>query len=375
LQLKHKKCNNMTDNSNHYCVIMAGGIGARFWPMSTTNRPKQFIDILGTGKTLIQMTFERFLPVCPAENIYVVTNEIYREQVLEQLPLMKPEQVLCEPARRNTAPCIAYANHVIMQKNPNAVIVVAPSDHIILRPDVFVSNLKDAMQAAKENDWLITLGIEPSRPDTGYGYIQFLEGSVHTELDKLKKVKTFTEKPSYDIALTFLESGDFLWNAGIFIWSLGSINKAFEQYLPEVNDLFAEGMGKYSTPEEEQFIKQTYAVCRNISIDYGIMEKADNVYVMSVDFGWSDLGTWGSLYDIRAKDSASNAVVGNNVMMYDSSDCIVNMPKDKLVVLQGLNDYIVVEDDNALLICRKQDEQQIRQFVNDIKVEKGDRFV
>lgn len=375
MQLKHKKCNNMTDNSNHYCVIMAGGIGARFWPMSTTNRPKQFIDILGTGKTLIQMTFERFLPVCPAENIYVVTNEIYREQVLEQLPLMKPEQVLCEPARRNTAPCIAYANHVIMQKNPNAVIVVAPSDHIILRPDVFVSNLKDAMQAAKENDWLITLGIEPSRPDTGYGYIQFLEGSVHTELDKLKKVKTFTEKPSYDIALTFLESGDFLWNAGIFIWSLGSINKAFEQYLPEVNDLFAEGMGKYSTPEEEQFIKQTYAVCRNISIDYGIMEKADNVYVMSVDFGWSDLGTWGSLYDIRAKDSASNAVVGNNVMMYDSSDCIVNMPKDKLVVLQGLNDYIVVEDDNALLICRKQDEQQIRQFVNDIKVEKGDRFV
>lgn len=365
----------MTDNSNHYCVIMAGGIGARFWPMSKTNRPKQFIDILGTGKTLIQMTFERFLPVCPAENIYVVTNEIYREQVLEQLPLMKPEQVLCEPARRNTAPCIAYANHVIMQKNPNAVIVVAPSDHIILRPDVFVSNLKDAMQAAKENDWLITLGIEPSRPDTGYGYIQFLEGSVHTELDKLKKVKTFTEKPSYDIALTFLESGDFLWNAGIFIWSLGSINKAFEQYLPEVNDLFAEGMGKYSTPEEEQFIKQTYAVCRNISIDYGIMEKADNVYVMSVDFGWSDLGTWGSLYDIRAKDSASNAVVGNNVMIYDSSDCIVNMPKDKLVVLQGLNDYIVVEDDNALLICRKQDEQQIRQFVNDIKVEKGDRFV
>lgn len=375
MQLKHKKCNNMTDNSNHYCVIMAGGIGARFWPMSKTNRPKQFIDILGTGKTLIQMTFERFLPVCPAENIYVVTNEIYREQVLEQLPLMKPEQVLCEPARRNTAPCIAYANHVIMQKNPNAVIVVAPSDHIILRPDVFVSNLKDAMQAAKENDWLITLGIEPSRPDTGYGYIQFLEGSVHTELDKLKKVKTFTEKPSYDIALTFLESGDFLWNAGIFIWSLGSINNAFEQYLPEVNDLFAEGMGKYSTPEEEQFIKQTYAVCRNISIDYGIMEKADNVYVMSVDFGWSDLGTWGSLYDIRAKDSASNTVVGNNVMIYDSSDCIVNMPKDKLVVLQGLNDYIVVEDDNALLICRKQDEQQIRQFVNDIKVEKGDRFV
>lgn len=365
----------MTDNSNNYCVIMAGGIGARFWPMSKTNKPKQFIDILGTGKTLIQMTFDRFLPVCPAENIYVVTNEIYRDQVLEQLPLMKAEQVLCEPARRNTAPCIAYANHVIMQKNPNAVIVVAPSDHIILRPDVFVNNLRDAMRAACENDWLITLGIEPSRPDTGYGYIQFLDGNIHPELDKLKKVKTFTEKPSHEIAVSFLESGDFLWNAGIFIWSLNSINKAFKQYLPEVNDLFAEGMGKYGTSEELDFIKHTYAICRNISIDYGIMEKAENVYVMSVDFGWSDLGTWGSLYDIREKDNANNAVVGNNVMMYDSSDCIVNMPKDKLVVLQGLNDYIVVEDDNALLICRKQDEQQIRQFVNDIKVEKGDRFV
>lgn len=365
----------MTPNSNYYCVIMAGGIGARFWPMSKTSRPKQFIDILGTGKTLIQMTFNRFLPLCPPENIYIVTNEIYRHLVLEQLPAISPEQVLCEPSRRNTAPCIAYANHVIMQRNPDAVMVVAPSDHIILNEQEFVNNVAAAMKAATTNDWLITLGIEPSRPDTGYGYIQYLEDKVSPEVEQLRKVKTFTEKPSYDIAVSFLESGDFLWNAGIFIWSLQHINKAFNVYLPEVNELFREGLGKYGTAEEQEFIRQTYAVCRNISIDYGVMEKATNVYVMVVNFGWSDLGTWGSLYDIRQKDADLNAVVGNNVMLYDSKGCIVNMPKDKLVVLQGLDDYIVVEDDNALLVCRKRDEQMIRQFVNDIMVDKGERFV
>lgn len=365
----------MEQIKNRYCVIMAGGIGARFWPMSKTSRPKQFLDILGVGKTLLQMTFDRFTRLCPPENIYIVTNELYRHQVKEQLPLIAPEQILCEPARRNTAPCIAYANHVIMQRDPEAVIVVAPSDHIILQEEVFAQNVDDAMQVAEKNDWLITLGIEPSRPDTGYGYIQFLDGAVIEDVPKLKKVKTFTEKPSLSIAQSFLESGDFLWNAGIFIWSLKSINKAFDQYLSEVNELFKEGAGKYSTPEEEPFIRQTYSICRNISIDYGVMEKAENVYVMAVDFGWSDLGTWGSLYEIREKDEHQNAIVGNQVMTYDSEGCIVNMPKDKLVVLQGLKDYIVVEDDNALLICRKEDEQQIRQFVNDIKVEKGEKYV
>lgn len=365
----------MSINKNHYCVIMAGGVGARFWPMSTTNRPKQFLDILGTGRTLLQMTFDRFAPVCPPENIYIVTNELYRDQVLEQLPQIKTTQVLCEPARRNTAPCIAYANHVIMQQNPEAVIVVAPSDHIILKEEVFATNVLDAMKAAKENDWLITLGIEPSRPDTGYGYIQYLEGEVLATVPRLKKVKTFTEKPNHELAVTFLESGDFLWNAGIFIWSLQNIIKAFDRFLPEVNDLFKEGNGLYSSDQEAEFIRKTYAVCRNISIDYGVMEKADNVHVMSVDFGWSDLGTWGSLYEIRHKDHKGNAVLGNNVMTYDSSGCVINMPKDKLVVLQGLTDYIVVEEDNSLLICRKQDEQQIRQFVNDIKVEKGEKYV
>lgn len=365
----------MEQLKNRYCVIMAGGIGARFWPMSKTSRPKQFLDILGIGKTLLQMTFDRFTQLCPAENIYIVTNEIYRDQVQEQLPGIAAEQILCEPARRNTAPCIAYANHVILQRDPNAVIVVAPSDHIILKEDVFAENVNEAMMVAEQNDWLITLGIEPSRPDTGYGYIQFLEESVLPEIPKLKKVKTFTEKPSLSIAQSFLESGDFLWNAGIFIWSLKSINSAFDRHLSEVNELFKEGKGKYSTPDEKEFIRQTYSVCRNISIDYGVMEKADNVYVMSVDFGWSDLGTWGSLYEIRSKDENNNAIVGNNVMTYDTEDCIVNIPKNKLVVLQGLKDYIVVEDDNALLICKKEDEQMIRQFVNDIKVEKGERFV
>ncbi len=365
----------MEQQKNRYCVIMAGGIGARFWPMSKTSRPKQFLDILGIGKTLLQMTFNRFTRLCPAENIYIVTNEIYREQVQEQLPGIAPEQILCEPARRNTAPCIAYANHVIMERDANATIVVAPSDHIILQEDVFAENVNEAMIAAEKNDWLITLGIEPSRPDTGYGYIQFLEESVLPEMPKLKKVKTFTEKPSLSIAQSFLESGDFLWNAGIFIWSLKSINTAFDRHLSEVNELFKEGKGKYSTPDEQEFIRQTYSVCRNISIDYGVMEKADNVYVMSVDFGWSDLGTWGSLYEIRSKDEKNNAIVGNNVMTYDTEDCIINVPKNKLVVLQGLKDYIVVEDDNALLICKKEDEQMIRQFVNDIKVEKGERFV
>lgn len=365
----------MEQIKNHYCVIMAGGIGARFWPMSKTSRPKQFLDILGIGKTLLQMTFDRFTRLCPPENIYIVTNEIYRQQVQEQLPTIAAEQILCEPARRNTAPCIAYANHVIMQRDANATIVVAPSDHIILQEDVFAENVNEAMISAEKNDWLITLGIEPSRPDTGYGYIQFLDEIVLPELPKLKKVKTFTEKPSLNIAQTFLESGDFLWNAGIFIWSLKTIDKAFDLHLPEVNELFKEGKGKYSTPDEKEFIKKTYAVCRNVSIDYGVMEKAENVYVMSVDFGWSDLGTWGSLYETLAKDENQNAIVGNNVMTYDTESCIINMPKNKLVVLQGLKDYIVVEDDNALLVCRKEDEQMIRQFVNDIKVEKGERFV
>lgn len=362
-------------NQNNYCVIMAGGIGARFWPMSRQNNPKQFIDILGTGETLIQATFKRFLKVCPPENIYIVTNEVYKNQVLEQLPAIGEDQVLCEPARRNTAPCIAYANYRIMLKNPEANVIVAPSDHIILKEDIFTEVITAALKASLENDWLLTLGIQPSRPDTGYGYIQFDEKEIYEKDHRVKKVKTFTEKPQLEMAEQFLASGDFLWNSGIFIWRLKTILKAFDDYLPEVDELFKAGIEKYNTPAEDGFLRQTYTMCKSISIDYGIMEKANNVYVLSSDFGWSDLGTWGSLYDTRRKDANRNAVVGNNVMMYDSHNCLVNMPKDKLVVLQGLDDYIVVEDRGILLICRKNDEQQIRQFVNDVLIDKGEKYV
>ncbi len=360
---------------NYYCVIMAGGVGSRFWPMSKTAHPKQFMDVLGTGKTLIQLTFDRFTKILPAKNIYIVTNEMYKELVLEQLPEISENQVLCEPSRRNTAPCIAYANYKIREENEEAIIVVAPSDHIILKEDEFVHDIQTAMKAAEQNNWLITLGIRPSRPDTGYGYIQFKDEKVYPVDDRLRKVKTFTEKPSLDIARSFLASGDFLWNSGIFVWSLKSIMDAFNNHLDDVDALFKKGIGKYNTPDEKAFINETYAVCKNISIDYGVMEKADNVYVLSVDFGWSDLGTWGSLYAIREKDENQNTVVGSHVMMYDTKNSIVHVPDDKLVVLQGLDDYIVVEQDNVLLICRKEDEQQIRTFVNDVKVEKGEKYV
>lgn len=362
-------------NKNNFCVIMAGGIGSRFWPMSRTSQPKQLIDILGSGETLIQQTFKRFERVCPLENIYIVTNEIYREQIKKQIPHINDEQIVCEPARRNTAPCIAYANYKIHKINPDANIIVAPSDHIILKEDEFVEVISKALEATRENDWLVTLGITPSRPDTGYGYIQFNENTGWEKDERLKKVKTFTEKPVLEMAKSFIESGDFLWNAGIFVWSLKSIMKAFEQHLPEVDSIFKEGIPNYNTKNEEVFIKNAYTVCKNISIDYGVMEKADNVYVLISDFGWSDLGTWGSLYETRNKDVNSNTIVGKNVMTYDTKNCIVNMPKDKLVVLQGLDDYIVVEDNNILLICKKGEEQQIRQFVADVMSEKGEKYV
>lgn len=354
---------------------MAGGIGARFWPMSRTSHPKQFIDILGTGRTLIQQTFDRFRNVCPNENVYIVTNDVYKEMILEQLPEITSNQVLCEPMRRNTAPAIAYAAYKIREENPNARLVVAPSDHIILKEEIFTDVILSAINAATQNDWLLTLGITPSRPDTGYGYIQFEDSKPFDEDLRIKKVKTFTEKPNLELATTFLESGDFLWNSGIFIWSLNSILDAFKQHLPEVDSLFTQGAGKYNTDQEEAFINEIFPVCKNISIDFGVMEKAKNVHVLASDFGWSDLGTWGSLYDIREKDDFNNALVGDNVMTFDTKNCIVNMPKQKLVVLQGLDDYIVVDNDDILLVCRKTDEQNIRDIVNAVKLEKGDKFV
>ncbi|MCD4663740.1 MAG: mannose-1-phosphate guanylyltransferase, partial [Bacteroidales bacterium] len=260
-------------------------------------------------------------------------------------------------------------------KNPNANLVVAPSDHIILKEDIFTDVILSALNATSNNDWLLTLGITPSRPDTGYGYIQYSDSKPFAEDEKIKKVKTFTEKPNLELAKTFLDSGDFLWNSGIFVWSLESIVSAFKKYLPDMDTIFTQGAGKYNTPEEMEFINRAFPVCKNVSIDYGVMEKADNVYVLATDFGWSDLGTWGSLFDIRQKDKSNNTIVGNNVLTFDSKNCIINMPEEKLVVLQGLDDYIVVEDEGTLLICRKKDEQNIREIVNTVKIEKGEKYV
>ncbi len=362
------------ESKDIHCVIMAGGIGSRFWPLSRTSKPKQFIDILGTGKTLLQQTFMRMNRICPAENILIVTSQIYKDIVLEQLPEISAEQVLLEPMRRNTAPCISFANYKIKQKNPNAIVVVAPSDHLILNEDKFIETIDKATSFAAKNDALLTLGIKPSRPETGYGYIQ-----VGAPVDKLnpnlKKVKTFTEKPNLELAKVFMESGEFFWNSGIFIWSLKSIVKAFEIHLPEVDTLFKEASAHFNSAGEKKSVDQAYSECRNVSIDYGVMEKADNVYVICSEFGWSDLGTWGSLYTHLNKDNNQNAVIGKNVMLYNSSNTIINVPDNKLVIIQGLEDYIVVESNDILLVCRKRDEQEIKNFVNDVLMEKGEKYI
>lgn len=360
---------------NNYCVIMAGGIGSRFWPMSRTNHPKQFIDILGLGQTLLQLTYNRFLKLCPAENIVVVTNDIYKDLVKEQLPRLTDNQILLEPSRRNTAPCIAYACYKINAQNPEAKIVVSPADHLILKEETFVKAINSCFRKAASEDCLVTLGIKPSRPDTGYGYIQFVESSAAESDKRIKKVKTFTEKPDLEMAKFFMQSGDFLWNSGIFIWTAKSILKAFEMHMPETDILFKEGNNVYNTDKEIDFIKSVYSVCKNISIDYGVMEKASNVYVRSSIIGWSDLGTYGSLYTHITKDEKQNAVINKNALMYNSEKCIISAPKQKLLVIEGLNDYIIVDTKDVLLICKKENEQQIRQFVNDVKMTKGDKFI
>lgn len=354
---------------------MAGGVGSRFWPVSRTEYPKQFIDFFGVGKTLIQSTYERFLRICPSENIFIVTNEIYTDIIKSQLPELQDNQILAEPIMRNTAPCIAYGSMKIAELNPEANIVVAPSDHTIANLDEFVRSIEQSLIAATNNDCLITLGIKPSRPDTGYGYIQYMENTLATD-DKIFKVKTFTEKPNLELAKSFLQSGDFLWNAGIFIWSAKSINNAFKKHLPDMHDIFQLGESIYNTPDEKGFISNAYQQCTNISIDFAIMEKADNVYVLPTDFGWSDLGTWASIYDMAEKDYVGNAVIpSEQVMMFNSSNCMVNVPEDKLVILQGLHDYIVVESNNTLLVCPRAEEQTVKQMVADVKSKFGTRFI
>ena len=352
---------------NNYVVIMAGGIGSRFWPFSRTNKPKQFHDVLGTGKTLLQHTYERFKNDFLEENIYIITNQLYEGLVKEQIPSIKKDQILLEPIGRNTASCIAHACYKIGQKNENATVVTAPSDHVIFKEKLFLEKIAIGIEACQQHkeEILITLGIEPSRPDTGYGYIQYIDSKIKN----LKKVKTFTEKPQLELAKTFIESGDFLWNSGIFIWNVKSIKKAFEDYLPEIAEIFEEGKNAFYTSEEENFISHAYTLCKNISIDYGILEKSENVYVIKGDFDWTDLGTWKSVYDSSEKDEKGNIIEGN-IMAYEVQNSIIKFPSDKLVVVQGMQEYIIVEYDDVLLICRKDQEQRIREFVNDIKNKK-----
>lgn len=343
----------------NYLIIMAGGVGTRFWPFSRQAFPKQFHDILGTGSTLIQQTAERFDGIVPNENIYVVTSQEYYAITKEQLPFLSDEQILLEPGRRNTAPCIAYACFKIAKLDPDANIIVAPADHIILKPDVFRDRIRLALDYSATSDVLVTLGITPTRPDTGYGYIQFDD----TEASEVKKVKTFTEKPNLDIAKMFISSGDYVWNGGIFIWSIPSILKAFDEHLPEVADAFREAQPYFFTPQEKEALDIAYPRCRAISIDNGVMEKAENVFVVLCDIGWSDLGTWKSLYENSEKDEVNN-VVNCKTLLYNVEDSILKMSGDKLVVVKDLKGYIIAEHDNVLMICPKDDEQLVKEFVS-----------
>ena len=352
-----------------YCVIMAGGVGSRFWPLSQEAIPKQFIDVLGTGRTLIQQTFDRFLPLCPVENFFIVTSSDYKQLVIDQLPEINPLNILCEPSRRNTAPCIAYASARISQINPQAKIIVSPSDHLIIKEEEFREIVSKGLNFTSESNTLLTLGIKPAHPETGYGYIQVEKKPASK--NQIIKVKTFTEKPNLELAKMFVDSGEFFWNSGIFIWSLESINKAFSKYVPEIYNLFNKNIDKLNSIEEPTIINDIYHECKSISIDYAVMEKADNVHVLVADFGWSDLGTWGSLYTHSTKDNFGNAKIRGNALFYDASNNIVNLTDGKKAVIQGLNNYIIVETQNEILICPKEKEQQIRQFSSDIKTEFG----
>lgn len=359
-------------NKHNYVAIMAGGIGSRFWPMSRLNYPKQFLDILNTGKTLIQQTYERYCKLVPEENIYIITSKEYIPIVKNQLPGINPDNILGEPSKKNTAPCVAYISFKLLQKDPKANLVAAPADHIVLEPDEFIKTSKKALDFVSHINAFVTLGIKPTHPNTGYGYIQ--HDTVAAAPD-VYKVKTFTEKPNLELAKTFIASGDFLWNAGIFIWKVKNIITAFEKYLPEMYEIFASEKEKFNTKDEEAAIEEIYPQCTNISIDFGIMEKADNVYVIPASFGWSDLGAWNSAWENMEKDYLGNAVAGKNVMIVDATKCMVHTQDNKLVVLQGLDDFIVVDTNDVLLICRKEKEQEIKDFVTEVKRNKGDKYL
>jgi mannose-1-phosphate guanylyltransferase len=355
---------------NRYVIIMAGGIGSRFWPLSRKSKPKQFLDILGTGETLIQQTYRRFKNICSEENIFIVTGAEQKALVLEQLKI-NPNKVLGEPLRRNTAPCLAYGTFRILKENPNAVIAVTPADHLIVQEDKFKKEIIKCFDFAENHDALLTIGITPNRPETGYGYIQANKKKSVEGYEKIIKVKTFTEKPDIHLAKKFVQSGDFFWNSGIFIWNTKSVLSAFEKYMPETYSAFDEGRELFGTPQEQNFIAKAYTVCKSMSIDYGIMEKADNVYVMYTDFGWSDLGTWSSLYEHSQHDENGNAFVSGKIFSYDNNRNMINISPDKTAVIQGLSDYIVVDSENVLLIVKKEEEQNIKQYLDDVRAAKG----
>lgn len=358
----------MNDN---YCIIMGGGIGSRFWPFSREDRPKQFLDFFGVGRSLIQQTFDRFKQIIPIENIYIATNRKYAALVKEQLPEISDNQILLEPTRRNTAPCIAYASYRIQSINPNANIVVTPADHLILQEHDFLKNIHKGLNFVAAFPALLTLGVKPNRPETGYGYIQTKEGGA----DNIQRVKAFTEKPNYELAKVFFESGEFFWNSGIFIWNVQTIIEAIRNYLPDIANRLEQDLTIYNTPREAAFIEEQYPMLQSISIDYGIMEKAENVYMLMADFGWSDLGTWGSLYDISEKDENQNAVLKCKSLFVESDNNLLTLQGNKLAVVQGLSDYIIAESDGILLICKKSDEQRIKQFVADISMKYGEEYL
>lgn len=357
-------------NHNYYAILMAGGVGSRFWPMSTTAFPKQFHDMLGTGETLIQKTFHRLSQLIPKENIFILTNAIYEDLVFQQLPTVTKRQVLLEPAMRNTAPCILYASLKIQKENPEAVMIVAPSDHWIEDETKFKQNVQQAFDFCESHDALMTLGIQPTFPNTGFGYIEYDRNSKHT----IKPVRQFREKPDYNTAKSFIEQGNFLWNAGIFMWSAKSVIKAFQSQQPKLFELFANGLPLFNTEDEHLFIDENYGKSENISVDYAIMETSENVYVLPAEFDWNDLGTWGSLYDKLEKNEHQNAVVKARTLTEDAKGNMIMTQGDKIVVVDGLNDYIIVDKDEVLLIFPKSKEQDIKQTLQQVKDKFGETY-
>ena len=357
---------------NNYCIIMAGGVGSRFWPFSKSDYPKQFLDFFGTGRSLLQITFDRFKDLVPTENIYIVSNAAYKKLIIDQLPMLKQEQVLLEPMRRNTAPCIAYAVYKIKSMCSDANIIVVPSDHLITNEAEYTRVLREGLDFIKTHKHsLLTLGMKPTRPETGYGYIQISDGD-----GALRKVKTFTEKPNREMGEIFLKSGEFYWNSGMFLWHIDAITEAFDKYLPEISSKFKEGKALYNTDKEQDYIDKIYPTCKNISIDYGIMEKSDSVHVLMADFGWSDLGTWQSLYEIGYSDEKGNVSYKCMKKIYDASDNLIVMPEGNLAVIDGLKGYLIAQYNGVLLICKKDEEAKIRQFVADVEaMPDGKKFI